>query len=303
MAANILQIDLNLLRVFDALLREQHVSRAANALHLSQPATSAALARLREALNDPLLVRTARGMQPTERAVALAPQIRQILETVATVLSPPKPFNPALAQITFTVAATDYFIELVNQQLPALLRAKSPNMRFSWRPLVGPNLLEKTERGEYDAVVTSAVRAPEALRSRILVRETFVGIAAKSNKKVKANCAMGLDTFCKLPQVLVSLTGAEPFQSAMDDALAKRGLVRNVAFSVPQFRFSVDIVESTDVIAVFPARLAALYAHRVKSFALPICPAPFDIVMAWHERTHRSEPHKWLRQQLLTLAS
>ena len=118
---DIRNIDLNLLRVLDVLLREQHVSRAAQALHLSQPATSAALMRLREALGDPLLVRTARGMQPTERAVELAPRLRALLQSLNQLLQPPLQFEAAYAHQTFSVASTDYLIELVNQPLTQAL--------------------------------------------------------------------------------------------------------------------------------------------------------------------------------------
>ncbi len=293
------KIDLNLLRVLDALLREQHVSRAANALHLSQPATSAALARLRDSFGDPLLVRTARGMQPTQHAVELAPQIRRLLEEVSRVLAPATVFNPSVAETIFTVAATDYFIELANTHLPSRLCAESPNIRFAWRPLTGQGLLEKLEQGEYDLAIINASRAADTLHSRRLIKETFVGIAAKKGKRAKTG--MGLDTFCTLPHVLVSITGVDPFRSAMDDVLAARGLSRKVAFSVPQFRFAVDIVEKTDAIAVFPSRLAARYADRVRQFPLPVSLPPFEIVMAWHERAHRPLSQQWLRRQLLEL--
>jgi DNA-binding transcriptional LysR family regulator len=300
---DIARVDLNLLRVLDALLREQHVSRAAKALHLSQPATSAALSRLRDALGDPLLVRTTRGMRPTERAVELAPQIRKLLENVSLILAPPAAFDPRIADMVLTVAATDYFIELANRNLAFRFTAESPNLHFAWRSLSGsPDLLEKMGRGEYDVAITTPMRAPESLRARLLMKEDFVGIIAKKNKSIKANGQIGLDAFCRLPQVLVSVTGNDPFRSAMDEALEARGLSRNVAFSVPQFRFAVDIVESTDVIAVFPARLAAQYGDRVRKFILPLSLPPFEIVMTWHERTHRSPPHQWLRKQLLEIA-
>jgi DNA-binding transcriptional LysR family regulator len=293
---NIGRLDLNLLKVLDALLREQHVSRAAALLNLSQPATSAALARLRDALGDPLLVRTAAGMQPTERAVELAPQVRELLENINRVLAAPQKFDPQSAEESFAVASTDYFIELANTVLVKRLSKQAPHIQFAWRGVMGERLVQRLERGELDFAVTSRARAPESLRSRPLLTETFVGIARKNH--AAARNSMPLDTFCRLPHVLVSPVGNDVFHGAMDDALAARGLARRVAFSVPQFRFAVDIVESTDAIAVFPARLAAQYASRVRRFALPITPPRFEIVLLWHERTHRSASHLWLREQL-----
>jgi DNA-binding transcriptional LysR family regulator len=297
---DISRLDLNLLKVLDALLREQHVSRAAQALHLSQPATSSALARLREALGDPLLVRTARGMQPTGRAVELAPQVRQLLEHIGQVLAAPAAFDPGVASAVFTVAATDYFIELVNAPVAQRLRKLAPQVRLAWRPVTVDGLVPRLERGELDIVVTSRVRTPETLRSRPLLKESFTGIARKGHPQARKG--MLLDAFCQLPHVLVSPGGTDVFHGSMDNALAQRGLARQVVFSVPQFRFAVDIVESTDAVAVFPTRLAAQFAQRVRRFELPLAPPDFEIVMAWHERTHRMPAHQWLREVFLDAA-
>jgi DNA-binding transcriptional LysR family regulator len=295
---DIQRIDLNLLRVLDVLLREQHVSRAAVALHLSQPATSAALARLREALNDPLLTRGVRGMQPTERAIELAPKVRALLESIGQVLAPTSVFDAKTADLTFSIASTDYFIELASQPLAQRLRQASPNMRFAWLPIANAKIVERLERGELDIAITSAARAPDSLRSKPLLKESFIGIARKKHPIAKTG--MSLDSFCQLPHTLVSPSGNDLFHGAMDDALAARGLSRRVVFSVPQFRFAIDIVKTTDTVAVFPKRLANQYRGQVNEFELPLPPPSFEIVMLWHERTHRSAPHQWLREQLTT---
>jgi len=290
-------LDLNLLKVLDVLLREQHVSRAAQLLHLSQPATSAALMRLREALGDPLLVRSARGMQPTERAVELAPLVRAWLESLDQLLQPPGQFEAAHARLTFSVAATDYWIELVNQPLSRSFLKQAPQIKLAWLPMRSEGLVERMERGDLDLAITSAARAAGVLRSRVLVKDSFVGIASKRNRQVGKN--LSLDTFCHLKHVLVSPSSRDVFHGAMDDALAARGLSRQVMFSVPQFRFAVDIVRATQAVAVFPARLAAQYDSCIQQFVLPLKPAEFQIVMLWHERTHRSAAHQWLREQFL----
>jgi DNA-binding transcriptional LysR family regulator len=291
---DISKIDLNLLKVLDALLREQHVSRAARALHLSQPATSAALARLREALGDPVLVRSTRGMQPTERAVELAPRVRAMLQSIEQLLAAPTQFDPQVSEVVFNVAATDYAIELINAPLAQRLQDQAPQVRFAWRPVHLEGMVPRLERGEIDLVISNRARLPDTLRSRALLTETFTGIARKQHPALR-KVPLSLDAFCQLPHVLVSPAGTDVFHGTMDDALHSRGLSRRVAFSVPQFRFAVDIVQDTDMVAVFPARLAALYSHRVRRFELPLAPPAFEIVAAWHERSHRSAPHQWLR--------
>ena len=298
-------IDLNLLRVLDALLQERHVTRAAKMLNLSQPATSAALSRLRDMLADPLLVRTSHGMVATERGLELAPQVHHLMEQIDQTLAPSAPFDPATAETIFNVAATDYFIELINAPLAERLQNFAPHIKFAWRGLPGiggGNLSELMERDAYDLAITRSESAPPNLRGRSLMTETFVGIANPNTAPMIGIApTLSLAAFCAKPHVLVSPRGVDVFHSAMDDALAARGLARHVAFSVPQFRFAVDIVERTDTLAIFPARIAARYQHRIARFELPI-QSTFGISMVWHERKHRSPAQAWLREQMLLVA-
>jgi DNA-binding transcriptional LysR family regulator len=302
---NIESFDLNLLRVLDALLTERHVSRAATRLHLSQPATSAALARLRDALGDPLLTRGKQGMQPTARALELAPQVRAMLAQLGQVLAPPAQFDPATAQHAFFVAATDHYLELATARLTAALAAQAPGVRVAFSPVTQERLVAQMERGELDCAITNAARAPAQLRARLLLAEKFVGIA-RHNHPLLAK-PVTLARFCAAPQVLVSpragALGSDPFHGIVDDALLRAGKTRRVALSVPQFRFAVDAVADSDLIAVFPAGLAAQHAARVARFKLPLEVPGFELGLVWHERTHRSAPHQWLRELLRQCAA
>jgi DNA-binding transcriptional LysR family regulator len=301
---DIKNFDLNLLRVFDALMRERHVSRAAALLNLSQPAASAALARLREALADPLLVRGKQGMQPTERALALAPQVQGLLAQLSATLAPPRLFEPASSTVTFYVAATDYYIDLALARLAQQLAGHAPGIRLALRPMVMESLVPQMERGELDVAIVNAARAPQSLRSRHLIKESFVGIARRGHQLLgkSGRVATTLAQFCATPQVLVApratTPGSDSFSGMTDEVLARQGRARRVALSVSQFRFAVDAVAASDWIAVFPARLAALHAHHVVAFKLPLAVPAFDLALAWHERTHRSAPHQWLREVL-----
>ncbi|HEX7686641.1 MAG TPA: LysR family transcriptional regulator, partial [Burkholderiaceae bacterium] len=171
---NLARLDLNLLVTLDALLAERHVTRAARRLHLSQPAVSAQLARLRDALGDPLLLPGPRGMRPTARAESLREPLRMALEALEQAVAPASPFDPAQAGNTWRVAATDYGESTI--ALPALntLRTSAPGTRLAMLELVPTRIEKQAEQGEIDLAFHTTEGAPPGLRRRALFTERYV---------------------------------------------------------------------------------------------------------------------------------
>ncbi|HEU0199253.1 MAG TPA: LysR family transcriptional regulator, partial [Burkholderiaceae bacterium] len=257
---DIRHLDLNLLRALDALLDERHVSRAAARLHLSQPATSSLLARLREVFNDPLLVRTGRDLAVTPRALLLAPRVRAVLDDIEGLLAEGRRFDPLTARQRFVVATTDYVQALLTPSLPHKLPVVAPGVDLA---LVAPDstrIERQLADGEIDLAVLNLTRAPGALHSRTVLTERFVVIARKKHPKVRRT--LTLDRFCALEHVLVSPRGGS-FVGPTDEVLAARGLSRRVRLSVQGFLPVPEIVALSDLIAVYPERLARRYAAQL----------------------------------------
>jgi DNA-binding transcriptional LysR family regulator len=287
--------DLNLLRAFDALITERNVSRAAHKLHLSQPATSALLARLRDVFKDPLLVRSGRGMAPTERALSLAEPVRRVLEDIKEILQPPQAFEPKTSTRTFTVAGTEYVALAVLPKLTRLLRKEAPQVRIA---LVAPNhetMTQQMEAGTLDLAVLNQALIPPQLRSSRFLTDEFCVIARKNHPKIGKR--LSLDAFCSLPHVMVSpRTGS--FSAQTDEALKKLRLQRFVQLSVPYFTLAAEAAAHSDMIVVYPKRLAALGDKRLQVFPAPLALPSFSLKTCWHERAQQDAAHQWLRSML-----
>jgi DNA-binding transcriptional LysR family regulator len=288
---NIDQLDLNLLRALDVLLDERHVTRAAARLHLTQSAMSAALARLRQAFGDPLLVRGKGVLLPTPRAVALAPQVRALMLQLAALAVAPARFDPAAARRRFTIATTDYVHVLLEPWLAALMK-QAPGLDLAIVAVDSDRLTARLERGEVDLAVLNLQRTPEGLRSRTAITERFVVIGRRTHPKLRR--ALTLDSFCALEHVLVSPRGGS-FSGQTDEALAQLGRRRRVRLSVQSFAQVPSLIAASDLIAVYPAMLAARFARELKIVPPPLAIPGFTMVAAWHERTHHDPAQRWLR--------
>ena len=290
-ATHIHALDLNLLVHLDALLAEAHVTRAARRVGLTQSAMSRSLARLRDALGDPLLVRGASGLVPTPRAVALAAPLRQHLGALDALIGDAPAFDPATARRGFTILMADYGALLLPPLL-ARIRAEAPGVDVVVLPSV-ERTGEDLERGEVDLALGPRLPSGAAIVWRRLYHEDFVVIARKGHPKLRR----GVDaaTFLALGHVSISPSGRPG--SPVDDALARRGHTRRIAVRVPSFLVAPMVVASSDLIGLLP-RSMALHAARSLPLGLHDAPLPFGGVtleLAWHER-HRHDPaHAWFR--------
>lgn len=294
MKADLRTLDLNLLKTLDALLDERSVTRAAARLALTQPAVSGMLNRLRDYFDDPLFIRAPHGMVPTTRAEDLAAPVKRILADIDVLLQPVA-FDPADADLTLTLAATDYALRAVVVPFIAALKVQAPNIRVRVVPVEPERLVNQLEQGKIDLALLTPHTTPDELHSRALYDERYVCMMRADHPD--AGRPMTLDRFCALEQVLVSYDG-ESFHGVTDDALARIERTRRVGLSVSSFLVLPDVLAISDMIAIVPERMAENRA------GMYVCNAPIDIPgftksMAWHGRTHRNPAQVWLRGLLL----
>jgi DNA-binding transcriptional LysR family regulator len=294
-------IDLNLLVALGALLEERSVTRAGRRLGLSQPAMSHALARLRELFDDPLLVRTQRGLAPTPRAEALGVSVAAALADLQRALSAGEEFDPRSSTSTFCLAASDYSETVLLPGLIERLATRAPGVSLDVRSL-GELPVAGLESGRIDGVVGPAfMELPESMYRQPLFEDDFVCIARRGHPEIDGTLSM--DAFLRARHAVTTMRPGT--RAALDEVLAARGACRNVALRVPHFLVAPLAVAHSDLISTVARRVAAAVAAPLGLQVLPhpCPPPPFGIVQIWHERTHRSPAHRWLRSLLAETAA
>lgn len=292
------KIDLNLLTALDVLLTEKNVTKAAQRLNLSQPALSAQLARLRDLFGDQLLIPAQRGMVPTERASQIEEPLRVALEQVRTVLAQNSTFDPAMAEVTVSIAASDYLQYAALMPLVVELRRSAPGVRLAFHPVCGKPVEAQLERGEIHIWLRPTSAPPVELCAEIIMRERFVCIARLGHPRI--NGSITLDDFAAATHVLVS-PGGGGFCGATDTALEKLGRRRYVAVSVGSFLVVPELVARSDMIAVVPERLVREWRDRIQLLAPPLDIEDFQVAMLWHRRNEANPLLIWLRRKLAEL--
>ncbi|MBW6418576.1 LysR family transcriptional regulator [Celeribacter sp. PS-C1] len=301
---NLATFDLNLLRVFDAILREGSTVKAGIRLGLSQSAVSNALARLRKALDDDLFVRQGNRLVATDFTASIQDDLREELNRIESLLTPPHTFDPTFANGTFKVAASDFFAELLMPQLGDLLNKKAPNIRAQLVDLVPYDSVSSLERYDADIALLPEVDTPDWISREPLFRSPFVVIASASNPSISdvpEGGTIPFETFCCLSHVLFSPEGK--LSAFGDDALARVGRSRRVTMSLPFFSGVCRVVSESNLIAMVPKQLACKVA---KDFQLKIFQPPMDvphaqIIAIWHKRSDRNLLAGWMRRQIFEL--
>ena len=296
-------IDLNLLLALDALLAERHVTRAAARLGLSQSAASHALARLRDLLDDPLLVRGPRGaMLPTPRALVLTPLVERALVEVAAVLRPPEVFDPRTSRRTLRIGAGDYAELVLLPALFARMAEQAPGIDLFVRT-VPDDIPAGLAAGDVDLAL-APIRPQDtsaACYQRLLFDETFVCAVRRGHPATRQR--LTLDRFCAMDHLLIAPRGTPG--GYVDDALTARGRTRRVALAVPHFLIVPHVIARTDLIVTLASRIAAAFAesHGLATLRPPVDVPGFAIHMIWHERAHGDAAQRWLRDQLAAVAA
>ena len=293
------RLDLNLLVTLEALLVEQNVTRAAARLHLSQPAVSAQLSRLRDVFHDPLLLPAQRGMTPTAKAIELLDPLRQALDQVRATVGQ-RAFDPATASLTVAIACTDYLHAAVVMPLVAALRARAPGVRVALRHLDPAELGSQMTRGDVDLALMTPHVAPPSLRTRHLFDERYVLIGRRRHPQLRARITV--EQFAQLDHVIVSLEGGG-FVTPVDNTLAAFGLRRNVVLSAASFLVVPEMVAQSDFVALVPRRLVQGHANRLQVVDCPFPVEGFAVGMVWHERSHAHSGQRWIREAIASFHS
>lgn len=296
---DIRSLDFNLLKAFHVLLEERSVTRAATRLALTQPAVSGMLGRLRENFDDPLFVRARHGIVPTPRAQELAEPLGRVLRDIETLMQPTA-FDPASAQMTLSIAGTDYSLSAVVVPFLSALRQQAPGIRVALLPIQDDQVAIQLERGELDLVLTTPGSAPPELHARRLFDEEYVCVLRAGHPALEGG-KLSLERFCALDHAIVSYVGGG-FRGATDTALEALGLSRRVVLSVPSFLVLPDILRASDLVAMVPRRLVS----GQTGLALvdpPVSVPGFTKIVAWHERTHANVAQAWLRALLFAVCS
>lgn len=259
--------DLNLLVVFEAVMAERHVGRAAARLSLTPSAVSHGLGRLRALLNDPLFLRTPKGVTPTARAEALAAPIADVLARTRNVFASSTPFDPKHAARRFSFGAPDGASAVLLEPLLRILARSAPNIDLGVRQLLPrageaadlawSDCFTALDAGAMDACVIPVGTAPARFLCRPLYEDDFV-IAMRARHPFAR--APSLKAFCAAEHLVVSHSG-DP-EGFVDAALAARKLARRVALTVPNFMFALSVLAESDLIGALPRRFAAQYAKR-----------------------------------------
>jgi DNA-binding transcriptional LysR family regulator len=257
------------------------------------------LARLRELFGDPLLLRSARGMLPTPRALELLAPIKQVLDEIDAIIQPRAAFDPDSAEHTFTLSASDYVEYALLPTLVDYLERNAPRVRLEVRPLDLQTVAKQMEIGDVDLCITGLLNAPAGMHETTLYTERIVSVVRRNHPAVGEK--LTLETFCRLEHITVSVQGSS-FSARIDEALAILGLRRYARLAVQHFLLVPEIVARSDMISALPERLALGYANKLRILEPPIELAGLSVGQVWHERNQREPAQIWLREVVLKLA-
>jgi len=302
-AMDLRRVNFQLLMQLDMLIRESHVTHAAERLGITQPTMSSSLSKLRELFHDPLLVKTTHGMVPTARGLELAERARRIIELLEgqdTVVS----FDPGTCSSQFRLFTTEAIALALLPPLGARVRKLAPNLRLVVSTIDVRHTQDYLRDGDCDLAVNYLRRPAPDLRYVPLFSQPVTCLVSPSHPDIQGS--MNLEQFLAYPHVLWG-TGLAPqrfIELMVDDALGRRRRTRPNALRVPNLLMVPSVVAATDMIGVVPARIAE---QGRRDLGLQVLVPPLrlerpEVRMFWHERTHRDPLHAWMRALVRELA-
>ncbi|MGH1372897.1 MAG: LysR family transcriptional regulator [Cellvibrionaceae bacterium] len=289
--------DLNLLKTFDSLMESRNVSKTARSLSLTQPAVSNALSRLRKQLDDPLLVRTKHGMEPTPKALSLRQPIKDALRQLEVALLPTEDFDYGASERRFTIAAPDFIgVSLLSQLLPRW-QARAPGLSLRIKHLSPETPSEQLEGGDLDLAIGRFFEMPARLNRKALQRDRLVCLVSAGHAHDRAS--ISLDEFLALKHVWVSNSER---RGMVDRWLEQRGKVRDLTAITSNYAAGAMLVAKSDYALVVASCYGRQFAEQLslRCVELEFDPGGFSIDMLWHPFRESDQGHRWLRQEILT---
>ena len=298
---DIRSLDLNLLVVFDAMLKHQNVTKAAEAIKLSQPAMSAAISRLRTLFDDPLFVRTGAGMSPTPKAQALSPSIRMVVQTIQTDILQPKSFDPSRSDRTFTLVTPDIAEVNFLPRLLSTLAEKSPHISLKTLAMPREAAANSLEAGIAEMAIGYFPDLHKAgFFQQKLISSSHVCLIRKKHPDVGEK--LTLSQFAKASHAVVKPDGRE---HVFEQFLQSKNIKRRVVVELSHFMSLLPIIETSNLIATVPKDLADFFVQHgeVRHVPTPMKSPIIDVHLFWHQRFHKDSAHIWLRQMINQLFS
>lgn len=296
-------IDTYLLRVLQALLTEQSVSRTAILMGQSQPAISNALRRLREITGDQILLRGQSGMVPTARGEELLLFANEALAAIERIANPPEAFDPATSEREFHIAAPDYLDAIFLPSIAQQLRRHAPHTKLIVHP-IGPDTsyVKQLEEGVLDLVIANWLAPPEQLHMSRLFDDEVVCMVGTEHPLARRGIDM--KCFLEMPHLAPTVYVAHR-KNFIDGSLAEQGLRRNIQMSVPYFGLVPYVLIRTDLVFTTGRQFAEHYA---KDLPITVLPSPFKFppmrfYQLWHRRTHKAPEVIWLRKRVTEVAN
>lgn len=298
---NLRKFDLNLLVILDALLLERSVTLAAKRLHITQPAVSNALKRLRIAFNDPLLVRGKSKMELTARGSSLINPVREVLFSIDQAMNGKSDFDPATSDFTLRLAATEYVSFILLPELMKEIRKNAPSIRLVISDIDRHDRLGPVRTGLVDLTAAFVPDPVGELHQQVLLRDTWVYLVSRDH--YGSGTRLTRKMFLTRDHISMrSQTGGSGFY--VDNLLAIRGLERNVVMSMPHFLAIPRLVSMTDLIIAAPRKLALVLVaqYPLRIVKPPVAIPDFTISMLWHQRTEAEPAQRWIRNMLSRIA-
>ena len=297
---NIALVDLNLLVVFDAVMREKHVTRAAKRIGMTQPAVSNALNRLRYIAKDDLFVRSAKGVVPTSRALELGPPIRQAINLVENAFDPTS-FDPKNSTEEFNIAISNYTASILFPKLAEVLEKEAPNINVRSKQLGDVDLLKELEAANIDFIIAGQqLIEGKKFMSASLYEEDFVCVVGKNHPLGNKN-KLTIKEFAGAKHLMVTTTGKA--LGFIDYLLDLKGLKRRVAMTVNQFLVAPNIIRKSNMILTCSKRVAERFKlEKVKILPIPLITETLKLKIIWHKRADSNPGNKWIREQIIDIS-